>query len=152
MNQRSSQSGGALLEATLLLPVLALVVFGLMQMLNISQTYLSLNMIAREAILPASTTTNASQGEQINLSPSAADIESCLQAATPAGSCAHLIAHWRIRKLLESNRLNEADFDFLSRLNADGVTIQIKTNSNLKVKPLGSLIKVSAHADYLATE
>ena len=151
-NQRFSQSGGALIETTLVLPVLLLVVFGISRFLYISQTYLSLNLISREAVLPASTTANASHGERVNLDPTSAEVEVCLQSASPNGDCAHIIAHWRIRKLLKSNHLDEHDFNFSSIRNTDGISVKIGTNPDSKITVLGSAIKVSAHADYLGVE
>ena len=139
-SKRRSATGGIVVEAVLWLAFLALLIPNIIEFVFLSNTYIALSQITREAVLtevsvPSSALTSGPPMVSIDSPPPSfvsqeSGIQNCLVA--PAyrefvpgfdRSCLHTLVAWRVRRLIESNRvrLRPEDLKIVTRYTADNV-------------------------------
>ena len=120
---KAGQSGGVMVEAVLWLSFLVVLIPSIIEMFFLSNTYLGLSQITREALLTQITIPNSALSPQEyhlvsdeGVPPSAAQQLSELKLCCVlpecnrykpgfTKECAHTVVKWRIRRLIESNQI-----------------------------------------------
>ena len=102
LKHRKHNSGSVFIEATIVLPVMILIVFGSYEFYKYYITYMTMSHTAREVAIIGSTVTNIA-GSESNLftSVTKSDYDNCIATPTNSG-CGQKVVQWMAKKLLDS--------------------------------------------------
>ncbi len=138
------QKGTALTEAVIVLPVLVIILGILIDTYYIVHAYEALNRATREAMIIGSVLQKL-EGQQQNISSNLNQYENCLTAHNI--HCAHMLIHWRVRRILESQNsgIKDDSLDIKTvvddNLPFNRVTLFVSGRVN-GVTPLSSLLTI----------
>jgi len=138
------QKGTALTEFAIVLPVILTILAVLIDTYHIFHAYQALNRATREAMIIGSVLQNLG-GKRQNITPKLTQYKNCLTARNQ--NCAHMLIHWRVLRILESQNsgIKDDSLDIKTvvddNLPFNRVTLSVSGRVN-GVTPLSSLLTI----------